>query len=50
MCRKNQLQGACLMAFAVGLMVGHSLESWFLCCCGGLTVLVFGFVVFRRRR
>lgn len=49
MCRKNHLHGCCVIAFAVGLMVGHSLESWFLCCFGALGLIVLGMCIMKRR-
>lgn len=49
MCRKSYLRGCCLMLFGLGLIVGHCLESWFLCCCGGVGLMAFGLVVSRRR-
>lgn len=49
MCRKHHLQGCCLLALGVGLMLGHSLESWFLSIWGGLALCVFGLCVIRRR-
>jgi hypothetical protein len=49
MCRKSQLQGSCLLAFGVGLMVGHSLESWLLCVCGGIALAVLGLCTLRRK-
>ena len=29
MCRKNHLHGCCMLAFGLGLIIGHCLESWF---------------------
>ena len=49
MCRKNHLRGWCLICFGLGLIVGHCLQSWFLCCCGGVVLLVLGCGVMRRR-
>lgn len=49
MCRKNRLHGCCLLFFGLGLLVGHCLESWFLCCCGGLVLIVLGICVMRQR-
>ena len=50
MCRKNHLHGCCILCFGLGLMVGHCLESWFLCFFGGLFLLFFGFSVLCRKR
>ncbi len=49
MCRKNRLHGLCILCFGLGLIVGHCLESWLLCCGGGVVLIGFGFVVSRRR-
>ena len=49
MCRKTHLRGWCLICFGLGLIVGHCLQSWFLCCCGGTLLLVLGCCVMRRR-
>ena len=31
-----------MLAFGLGLIIGHCLESWFLCCCGGICLLILG--------
>ena len=49
MCRKSILQGCCLICFGIGLMIGHSLESWFLCVCGGVALSVLGLCVLKKR-
>ncbi len=49
MCRKNHLHGCCLLAFGLGLLVGYCLESWFLCCCGGVGLIVFGLCVMKQK-
>ncbi|MDO5399981.1 MAG: hypothetical protein Q4F17_03250 [Eubacteriales bacterium] len=49
MCRKKHLQGCCCIVFALGVMIGHSLESWFLCCCGGIVLIVLGLCIIRQR-
>ena len=49
MCRKQCLYGCCLMLFGLGVMVGHWLESWFLCSFGGLGLIALGFLILRRR-
>lgn len=48
MCRKKVLQGCCCLSFGFGLMLGHALESWFLCSCGGLVLLIFGLVLMKQ--
>jgi len=37
-----------MVLFALGLMVGYGLESWFWCCGGGFALIIFGFLVMRR--
>ena len=49
MCRKKQLQGWCLLCFGLGLIFGHCLQSWLLCCLGGLALIIFGLLLARRR-
>jgi len=49
MCRKKQMQGGCCLCFGLGLMVGHSLESWFLCSFGGLALLFLGALLLKGR-
>ena len=49
MCRRNHLYGCCIMAFGAGLIVGHCLESWFVCCFGGLMLMAMGLLVLRSR-
>ena len=49
MCRKSFLQGVGLLAFGVGLMVGYSLQSWFLCVCGGTALALLGLCTIRRK-
>ncbi len=49
MCRKSKLQGCCLIALGLGVLIGHSLESVFICFCGGVGLVVFGFFVMGRR-
>lgn len=49
MCRKSHLHGWCLAAFGLGLMLGRCLDSWFLCCFGGIGLIVLGFCVMRQR-
>jgi hypothetical protein len=48
MCRKSHLRGWCLLAFGLGLMVGHCLESWFLCGFGGFVLILLGFFIMGR--
>ena len=43
MCRKKYLQGCCMAAFGLGLLVGNGLDHWFLCCFSGIGLIMFGF-------
>ena len=38
-----------VVAFGFGLMVGRWLDSWFLCCFGGLILMGLGVCVMRKR-
>ena len=49
MCRKNHLHGCCCLFFGLGLILGHCVSSWFVCCCGGVALLVLGLCIMRRR-
>ena len=49
MCRKQHLQGWCMIALGFGLLLGRCLQSWFVCAAGGLALVVLGFCVMRRR-
>ncbi len=49
MCRKSHLQGWCCVCFGLGLILGHCLGSWFVCCCGGIGLIVLGFSLMGRR-
>lgn len=49
MCRKKHMQGLCIIAFGLGLITGHCLESWFLCCCGGISLIIFGCMVMQQK-
>ena len=42
MCRKSYMRGCCLCCLGVGLILGHCLEGWLLCCGGGTAALVLG--------
>lgn len=49
MCRYQQLWGAVMVAFGIGLLVGMWLQGGFLSHCLGFGVIVIGFGVFRRK-
>ena len=49
MCRKKYLRGFCLVCFGLGLIVGHCVESWLLCCGGGMGLVLLGLCLTRKR-
>ena len=49
MCRKNQLRGGVLLGIGLGLIIGHCLQSWLLCCAGGMGLLIFGLFMMNRK-
>ena len=49
MCRKSRLHGCCVVFFALGLIVGHCIESWFLCTFGGLALVILGICIMRQK-
>ena len=49
MYRKRKLHGCCILFFGLGLTVGYCLESWLLCCFGGLVLMGLGLCVARQR-
>ena len=49
MCRRNQLLAYVMFGLGLGLLIGHCLESWFVCMCGSVMLLVLGFGGMRRK-
>lgn len=49
MCRRSQLRGIALLAFGLGILVGHYLESWFLCSVGGAVLVILGLICLKKR-
>jgi len=47
--RKNQLRGGVLLGIGLGLVIGHCLESWLLCCGGGVGLLLFGLCMMNQK-
>ena len=47
MCRRRDLHNCCLLCFALGVLFGRWVDSWFLC--GGIVVLCFCMPLFRHR-
>lgn len=41
--------GCVMLGFGLGLMIGYCLESWFMCCCGGIVFLILGYGGIRRK-
>lgn len=49
MCRRNHLLGCSVAAFGLGLLIGHLVGSWFVCICGGIALIILGFVLRRQK-
>lgn len=49
MCRKRYLHGCCVGFLGMGLILGHCLESWLLCCPGGVGLIALGFWISRQK-
>lgn len=49
MCRKTVLHGWCLMMLGLGLMLGHSIESWMACSVAGLVLVCLGVLTVRKK-
>lgn len=49
MCRKNHLLGCSILAFGLGLLIGHSISSGFWCFWGGIALILFGIITIRKR-
>ena len=40
MCRRNQLRGCLLLGIGIGMVIGYCVNSWLICCCGGIALAV----------
>lgn len=49
MCRKSRMRGYCIVFFGIGLIIGQCLENWFLCCFGGIGLILLGFCVMHQK-
>ena len=49
MCRRQHLLGCILFGFGLGLLLGHCVESGFLCICGGTVFVIVGLGGMRRK-
>lgn len=49
MCRKTVLRGWCLLCLGLGMILGHCLESWILCCGGGAGLILLGILTAQKR-
>ncbi len=47
MCRRNHLRGALLLGLGLGVLIGYMLESWLLCCGGGIILLGCGVYILK---
>ena len=49
MCRKNNLRGCLILGLGIGVAVGYLIDSWLLCCMGGIVLILTGFCMMNRR-
>ncbi len=49
MCRRNHLRGCLLLGVGIGLVLGNSLESWLLCTCGGIGLVLLALCLIARK-
>lgn len=49
MCRRNVTLGVGLMSLGWGALGGFCLDSWFWCACCSVTLIVFGFLLVRKK-
>lgn len=42
MYRKKYMRGCCGACLGLGMILGHCMESWLICCCGGAVLLFMG--------
>ena len=49
MCRKSQLRGCLILGLGIGIAVGYLLDSWLLCCMGGIFLIVSGFCMMNHK-
>lgn len=48
MCRRNQLRGALLLGVGIGILMGYMIDSWLVCCCGGIALLCVGLWIMKQ--
>lgn len=49
MCRKNHLRCCLLLGLGIGLVLGHSLDSWILCTFGGIGLVLAALVILNQK-
>ena len=49
MCRRNQLRGSLILGLGIGIAVGYLLDSWLLCCMGGIFLILGGVCMMRSK-
>ena len=49
MCRRNQLRGCLILGIGLGVEIGYLLDSWILCCLGGIALIIAGFCMINHR-
>jgi len=49
MCRRNQLRGIFLLGLGLGILIGYMVESWLLCCCGGIALVAAALLILKQK-
>ena len=49
MCRRNLLRGSLVLGLGIGIAVGYLLDSWLLCCIGGIFLIIIGFCMMNQK-
>lgn len=49
MCRRNRLRGCLVLGLGLGILIGYFLASWFLCCIGGIALIVIGLWMMKQK-
>ena len=49
MCRRNRLRGCLLLGIGIGLVTGYCLDSWLICTCGGIGLLILGLMIMSQK-
>lgn len=49
MCRKNHTYALCLLSLASGMLLGHSIHSWFWCFVWSAAAIALGWLLMNKR-